>query len=33
MDEDKSCIFVPLWFIGLGLCILSLIGCSDVMVY
>jgi hypothetical protein len=26
--EDKSCLYVPLWFIGMGLFILSFIGCS-----
>jgi len=33
MEEDKSCIFVPMWVIGFGLLILSLIGCSHGVVY
>jgi hypothetical protein len=28
MDEGTSCIYVPMWAIGLGLLILNFIGCS-----
>jgi len=33
MEEDKSCLYVPIWIIGLGLFILSLIGCSHGVVH
>jgi len=26
--KDKSCIFVPLWFIGMGFFVLGFIGCA-----
>lgn len=28
MEEGKSCIYVPLWFIAMGLFVLNFIGCS-----
>ena len=30
--QEKSCLFVPLWFIALGFFVLSLIGCSHMAV-
>jgi len=32
MDEEHY-LFVPMWIIGIGFLVLSLIGCSDVVVY
>ena len=33
MDEDKSCFYVPIWIIGIGMIILSLIGCKNTQNY
>jgi hypothetical protein len=30
--QEKSCLFIPLWFIALGFFVLSLIGCSHMAV-
>ena len=32
MEEEKSCLYFPIWLFGLGLLILSLIGCSRMAV-
>ena len=28
MEENESCLFMPMWLFGIGLVILSLVGCS-----
>ena len=30
MEEDKSCLFLPMWIVALGFLVLSFIGCSNV---
>jgi len=30
MEEEKSCIYVPLWVFGIGFLVLSLIGCVHI---
>ena len=29
MEEEKSCLYFPMWLFGLGLLALSLIGCAN----
>jgi len=30
MEEEKSCLFLPMWIVALGFLVLSFIGCSSV---
>ena len=33
MEENQSCFYVPIWIIGIGMIILSLIGCKKLNNY